>query len=656
MIERPLVCLALFLFALGVAEAPMAQIPMPDELLCSGNEPFWSLRLDGSEARFSRLGAEEGEVTLTGEPSPLEYAGVLVWRGKGGSPDAGELVATVRRQSCLDTMADELEGGGTWPYSVVVSLADESVLLGCCRPPARAAVTGATRLGHIDFPNSGSAAAQEPFIRGVLLLHSFEYEDAAEAFREAQQIDPSFALAFWGEAMTYNHPLWFQQDRAAARAVLARLAPTPEERLARAPTDREKGYLEAVEILYGEGDKGSRDRAYSKAMGRLAERFPDDLETRSFYALSILGTVRARDFRTYMRAGSVVEEVYALNPQHPGAAHYLIHSYDDPVHASLGLRAARAYAQIAPAASHAQHMISHIYTALGQWDEVIEANQKAVAVSEDRLRRKGRPLHHRSHHALLWLEYGYLQQGRFEEARQTLETMAADADASPDLGNLWHYAQMRAAYIVADPGRADATPPMDLAGVALGAVAADDFATGFAALNRGDLEAARKAADGMKNARDKARATAAEEGENVYEGANDESDFEVAHIMERELEALILFAEGKTAEAVTLLEEATAAEEVRPLEYGPPSVVKPSHELLGEMLLALDRPAEARLQFLEALERAPRRTLSIVGLATAAERAGDPETAMEARKTLDEIWKNDDVEVIAGGMLTSVVH
>ena len=151
-------------------------------------------------------------------------------------------------------------------------------------------------------------------------------------------------------------------------------------------------------------------------------------------------------------------------------------------------------------------------------------------------------------------------------------------------------------------------------------------------------------------------ATAAEEGENVYEGANDESDFEVAHIMERELEALILFAEGKTAEAVTLLEEATAAEEVRPLEYGPPSVVKPSHELLGEMLLALDRPAEARLQFLEALERAPRRTLSIVGLATAAERAGDPETALEARKTLDEIWKNDDVELIAGGMLTPVVH
>jgi tetratricopeptide (TPR) repeat protein len=517
-------------------------------------------------------------------------------------------------------------------------------------------VAGEGRLGQIHFPNSGSPEAQEAFIEGVLLLHSFEYEDAREAFQAAQQTDPSFALAYWGEAMTHNHPLWFQQDRAAALAGLARLAPTPEERLARAPTDRERGYLEAVEILYGEGDKPSRDLAYSKAMGGLADRYPDDIEARSFYALSILGTVRARDFPTYMRAAAVAEEVYAQNPQHPGAAHYLIHSYDDPVHAPLGLRAARAYAQIAPAASHAQHMISHIYTALGQWDEVIEANQKAVAVSEERLRRKGQPLDRRSHHALLWLEYGYLQQGRFEEARQTLAIMADDASAKPDLGNLWHYAQMRAAYIVADPSRSDALPPMELAGVALGAVAADTLATGLEALTRGDIEAAGEAAGRMRIARETAEKTAIEEGKNAYDGANDESELVVARIMEQELEALILYAEGKTAEALALLTEATTAEGARPLEYGPPSVVKPSHELLGEMLLTLGRPAEAQVQFAKALERAPRRTLSIIGLARAAERAGDLAAAEEARQTLDEIWKNDQLEATRGGPLVSVVN
>ncbi|MEE9562161.1 MAG: hypothetical protein V3W50_03715 [Thermoanaerobaculia bacterium] len=517
-------------------------------------------------------------------------------------------------------------------------------------------VAGEGRLGQIEFPNSGSPAAQNAFIRGVLLLHSFEFEDAGEAFQEAQRIDPGFALAFWGEAMTHNPPLWAQQDRQAALAALARFAPTREERLTRASTERERGYLEAVEILYGEGDKQTRDLAYSQAMARLAERYPEDLEARSFYALSILGTVRARDFRTYMRAAAIAEEVFAQNPQHPGAAHYLIHSYDDPVHAPLGLRAARAYALIAPAASHAQHMISHIYTALGQWDEVIEANQKAVAVSEDRLRRKGQPLAHRSHHALLWLEYGYLQQGRFEDARQTLATMADDATASPDLDNLWHYAQMRAAYIVADPGRSDTTPPMDLAGVALGAAAADAFATGIEALSRGDLQAAGKAADRMRIARETARKTAIEEGKNVYDGANDESELVVAHIMEQELEALILFAKGRTAEALTLLTAATIAEEARPLEYGPPSVVKPSHELLGEVLLALDRPAEARVQFTKALERAPRRTLSLVGLAQAAERAGDLAAAQEARQTLDEIWKNEELDATRGSPLASVIN
>lgn len=504
------------------------------------------------------------------------------------------------------------------------------------------------RLGEIEFPNTGSPEAQDSFIRGVLLLHSFEYEDAREAFEEARAIDPEFVLAYWGEAMTHNHPLWAQQDREAARAALARLAPTTRERLARASTDRERGYLEAVEILYGEGDKQTRDLAYSQAMARLAELYPEDLEARSFYALSILGTVRERDFRTYMRAGAVAEEVFAKNAQHPGAAHYLIHSYDDPIHAPLGLRAARAYAGIAPAASHAQHMISHIYTALGQWDEVIEANQKAVAVSEDRLRRKGRPLHHRSHHALLWLEYGYLQEGRFEEARQTLTTMAADVDASPDLGNLWHYAQMRAAYIVADPTRTDATPPVELAGVALGAVAADAFATGLQALSRGDLETAGEAAQRMQTSREGAKKTAIDEGKNAYDGATDEGDLAVARILELELRGLILFAERKTAEALALLSQATAAEEARPLEYGPPSVVKPSHELLGEMLLALERPAEAELQFTKALERAPRRTLSIVGLATAAEQAGDLEAAQEARQVLGEILENDGLKATAG--------
>jgi len=216
------------------------------------------------------------------------------------------------------------------------------------------------RLGTIDFPNSGAPAAQHAFIQGVLLLHSFEFEDAATEFQQAQKADPTFALAYWGEAMTYNHPLWKEQDGDAARAALARYASTAEAREARAPTERERGFMQAVDALYGRGDKTERDARYMERMKQLSAAYPKDLEAKAFYALSIVGTKNGdRDFATYERAAEVAKEVFAANPRHPGAAHYIIHSYDDPVHAHLGLEAARAYSDIAPDAAHAQHMAAH---------------------------------------------------------------------------------------------------------------------------------------------------------------------------------------------------------------------------------------------------------------------------------------------------------
>ncbi|MEM7588448.1 MAG: hypothetical protein AAF560_33980, partial [Acidobacteriota bacterium] len=231
-------------------------------------------------------------------------------------------------------------------------------------------------LGKTEFPNSGSAEAQPHFLRGLLNLHSFEYSDARRDFRKAREIDPEFAMATWGEAMTYNFPIWLREDLTAGRSALEQLAPTAEERLALAPTEREKGYLGAVELLFGEGDKRQRDEAYRQAMADLAERFPEDLDAAAFHSLAILGTCHdGRDIPRYMQAAAVAEEVFSKNPQHPGAAHYLIHSYDDPVHAPLGLRAARVYADIAPAATHALHMPSHIFLALGMWPETATSNE-----------------------------------------------------------------------------------------------------------------------------------------------------------------------------------------------------------------------------------------------------------------------------------------
>nr|MBA3811362.1 hypothetical protein [Caulobacteraceae bacterium] len=286
-------------------------------------------------------------------------------------------------------------------------------------PTSRAA----SRLGEVSFANSGAPAAQAPFIRGLALLHNFEYADAAIAFREAQAADPGFAMAWWGEAMSYNHPVWMEQDADKARRALASFGPTPDVRLSKAGTEREKAYVHALETLYGAGDKKDRDLRYAEEMARLHERFPADVDATAFYALSLLGTAHeGRDFATYMRAAALLEEVFPTHPNHPGVLHYLIHCYDDPIHAPLGMRAARLYGPLAAGAPHALHMTSHIFIALGMWDEVIAANLAARGAGNDARRAKGlapEPCGHSRE----WLVYGYLQERRLAEA----DAMIADS-------------------------------------------------------------------------------------------------------------------------------------------------------------------------------------------------------------------------------------
>jgi hypothetical protein len=268
------------------------------------------------------------------------------------------------------------------------------------------------KLGRIEFPTSGSAAAQPQFLRGVLYLHSFEYDSAAKYFREAQRVDPGYAMAYWGEAMTYTHPVWNEQNVDSARAALARLGASPAARRARAGTPREQAYMNAAEALYGEGSKPKRDTLFSDAMRRIVRAFPSDREASAFYSLSLLGLNQGvRDVATYLRAATPMEKLFAENPRHPGAVHYLIHSYDDPAHAAKGLAAARAYSAIAPGAAHAQHMTSHIFIALGMWPDVVKANETALALEPE------------AGHYRQWLAYGYLQQGRIAAARAVIDSL-----------------------------------------------------------------------------------------------------------------------------------------------------------------------------------------------------------------------------------------
>ncbi len=456
------------------------------------------------------------------------------------------------------------------------------------------------RLGTVEFPTSGRPDAQAAFIRGVLYLHSFEYASAAKAFHDAQQLDPSFVMAYWGEAMTLNHPVWNQQDKEGAQAVLARLAPTGAARAAMAPTDRERQYLRAVEVLYGEtGSKTQRDTLYAAAMESLAAAYPTDPEAQAFYALSLLGLSQGdRVIPTYMRAGAISLTLLQQYPDHPGAAHYTIHSFDDPDHAILGLPAARAYSQIAPGAPHAQHMTTHIFLALGMWDEVV--SQNVIAAGPDRARWT--PGHYTQ-----WLQYGLLQLGRTAEADSLLRLTLSNA-GSPLKGGRASYALgMRAAQIVNGQAWREAYlyAPLETSGTIVGAEAADAFAQGYAALHRGEPAIAT-----AQQARFPAlKERVASRPDYTLPGA--------VHALAKALDAAIAFQAGHRDEALLLIAEANQIEDGLPVEFGPPTIVKPTWELRGEFLLAMNRPLEAKEAFTRSLALQPNRLLSVRGLADA---------------------------------------
>ncbi|HYI12054.1 MAG TPA: hypothetical protein VEK57_23570 [Thermoanaerobaculia bacterium] len=473
----------------------------------------------------------------------------------------------------------------------------------------------ALSLGEIDFPSSGSAEARPAFLRGVLLLHSFEYAAAERAFAEARKIDPSFAMAYWGEAMTHNHPIWGEQDRDAARAVLARLGATAAERRQAAPTDREKAYLAAVDILYGDGDRKERNAAYSDAMRDLSLRHPGDLDARAFYALSLIGlTGDVRDTGNYMRAAAIAEEVYEKNRRHPGALHYLIHAYDDPVHAPLGLRAARLYATVAPAASHAQHMPSHIFFALGMWDDAIVSNTASMKTARDQ--EMG------GYHPLYWLEHAYLQVGRNDDAAKLVQIVENDVAKKATGAARIHLAATRATWLVETRGSGPASlsqsmsQPVDTTGItAIVPFAGHDLARGLAALEQKNRDLALQARADLARRIETGRAALATGGEAVSRLQTvSPTDVQSAEVMAQALDAALAFNAGAREEALRLARKAAETEDTLIFEYGPPATVKPAWELTGELLLAMNRKPEAAEAFRRVHQRYPNRRLTLEGL------------------------------------------
>jgi tetratricopeptide (TPR) repeat protein len=489
-----------------------------------------------------------------------------------------------------------------------------------------ATATGGQELGTITFPNSGNAAAQASFLEGVKDLHSFQFDEAAVAFQRAQKADPSFAMAYGGEAMSFNHPLWAQQDAEAAKKVLEKIAPTSDARQAKAKLPKEKAFLKAIDVLYySPGDKLARDIAYSEAMAAMYAQWPDDHEVATWYALSLLGTVRPTDkgFRRQALAASIAEKVFKENPKHPGAAHFIIHAFDDPDHAPLGLPAARAYAAIAPSAAHALHMPSHIFVQRGMWEDVRKSNIAAYKSATELNARMKLAEGREDFHTLGWLEYANLMLGNVDEARANVESARQAAERNKGNAGITNgYLGMRARLILetekwekiplegtGSPSTAAADPAhAGMPGMTMPAYGGSNtwtFIAGYSAAKVGDLPRAESAVAMLRAAREKL-----EGGSNPYAA-------KPVAIMEKQVAALVSHAKGQKDDALRLAKEAMEIELTLSAPSGPPDPIKPAPEFYGELLLEAGRTAEAIAALELSLQRTPNRTPSVKAMARA---------------------------------------
>ena len=503
-----------------------------------------------------------------------------------------------------------------------------------------------SQLGRVDFPNSGSTKAQTPFLRGLAALHSFWYEEALEAFRESTTADPDFMMGYWGEAMAHNHPLWSEQDLTAARAVIAKIKDSPKL------SERERAYLNAVKILYGDGDKRARDVAYSAAMEKIYRTYPEDLDAAAFYSLSLLGLVGPgqKGYRLQAQAGAIALAVYEKNPNHPGAAHYIIHAFDDPDHAILALPAARRYADIAPEAHHARHMPSHIFLQLGMWPETAASNESAWESSDNWMKRKHLSLSVRDYHSLHWLMYAYLQQGRYRKADELLQLMKKvmsestyDNKLRPDYYEN-NYANMAAAFIVETERWDRATElfpdkaiPMTSSQPSPQAPANGGHA-GHGSMSAPTTNTMRYSG-AWRTLPPFIRALSA-----AIRGSNDVPTG-LPGTRELEVGAVTASLKNDHVKASDLMKAAVALEEQGPPPSGPPSAIKPPHELFGEILLRAGKPEEALAQFKTALLRQPNRARSLLGAARAAAKSGDQTSATAFYAKLLEQWKQADEDL-----------
>ncbi|MBI2161518.1 MAG: hypothetical protein HYU25_14270 [Candidatus Rokubacteria bacterium] len=497
---------------------------------------------------------------------------------------------------------------------------------------AAGVATAQEKVGKVSFPTSCSAAVQQELERAVAMLHSFWFSASTSAFNAAAQGDPACAIAHWGIAMNAlgNPFAWPPAPKGLADGWAA----VEKAKAAGAKTQRERDYIGAIEAFYKDAatvDHRTRALAYLQAMERLSQRYSDDREAAIFYALALNATALPTD-KTYanqLKAAAILEKVFAEQPQHPGVAHYLIHSYDYPPIAEKGLTAARRYAGIAPAAPHALHMPSHIFTRRGYWQDSIESNRVSAAAAMD---------HFNQLHALDYLAYAHLQLGQDAAAKRVLDQV----NEIPKV-NVEHFVTGFALATIPSRYALERGRWAEAASLTLFAKefpwgrfpqseAQLVFARALGAARGGDVAAARRDIDRLGALRD--ALAAAKQGYWV----------EQVEIQRQAAAAWVARAEGKKEEALALLRSAAEREDATEKHPVTPGPIAPARELLAEMLLESNQPVEALKEFEATMRVEPNRFRTVAGAARAAEVAGDKAKARHYYTQLLTLGEKADAE------------
>ena len=474
------------------------------------------------------------------------------------------------------------------------------------------------KLGKVHFPVSCTPAAQEQFDRAVAMLHSFWYPQDLKAFAEVANTDPSCAMAYWGMAISRrgNPLLGALNDPAAPKDALDAVA---KGKAAGAKTQRERDYIGAIETYYKDSetrDYRARVLSYENAMEQMHTRYPEDSEAAIFYALALNEAVTVlppdKNYTRQLQAGAILEKVLAEQPEHPGALHYLIHTYDFPPLATRGLDAAHHYGGTAPSAPHALHMPSHTYSMLGMWQESIRANQAALNVAKSYV------------HAMDFMMYAYLQGAQDNEAKSLLErsaalqkTQAAPTDTTPTGGVLAGYtafAAIPARYAIERGAWAEAAS-LEPHPVTPVADAITYFTRGMGAARGGDVENARKEITRLQGVKQ-----ALVESKQDYWA--EQTDIQIGAVS-----AWVAHAEDKKAEALKLMRSAADREDASEKHVAMENRLWPMREVLGDMLLAMREPAQALKEYETSLQATRNRYRGFYGAAQAAQQLGDREKA-----------------------------